>query len=364
MKKRVILFVIVCSIVFFVLSCDKKRSDTLTQKKLKIGFVYIGEVGDAGWTYAHDQGRKELEKIPFVEKTTIIENVKGNDETVRAISQLAESGHNLIFTTSFDYMDPTIEVSQKYPDIIFMNCSGRKTAPNVGTYSGKMYQATYLAGIVAGKMTKINKIGIVASYRIPEVKRNVNSYARGISAVNSKAKLYVIWTDSWNDSQKEINATNTLIDMGCDLILQNTDSYSSQQVAEKRGVYSIGSNNDMSSFAPNSHLTAAVWNWGTLYKNIAESVYNNSWTNEQIFWGLEKGLIELGPYNVIVPNEVTFLVEEKREEIIKGKLNPFTGPIKDNKGNLRIKKGEVMSDEALLLIDWLTENVIEVISKP
>lgn len=359
MRKSMVLLVLVLMLALLVISCGKKQAEQSTQQKLKVGFVYIGPVGDAGWTYAHDQGRKELEKLPFVEKTTFVENVPESAEATRVITQLAESGYNLIFTTSFGFMDPTLEVAPKYPNVTFMHCSGFKTAPNMGTYFGKMYQATYLAGLTVGKMTKANKVGIVAAHPIPEVKRHINGYARGIAAVNPKAKLYVIWVNSWHDPAKEMDAANSLIDMGCDVIMQNIDSAAAQQAAEKRGVYSVGYNNDMSAFAPKAHLTAPIWNWGVAYKYIAEQVYNKTWKNEQVYWGLEKGIIGLAPMNAIVPQEVKDLVAKKQQEIIDGTLNPFAGPIKDNKGTLRIKEGEVMSDEALLSIDWLVENVVD-----
>ncbi len=357
MRKGLVIVLLVVA-VLFILSCGKKAEQT-NQEKLKVGFVYIGPIGDAGWTYAHEQGHQALKQLPFVEKTTVVENVPENAEATRVITQLAEEGYNLIFTTSFGYSDPTIEVAKKYPNVKFMHCSGYKTADNVGTYFGKMYEATYLAGVAVGKLTKSNKVGIVAAHPIPEVKRHINGYARGIASVNPNAKLYVIWANSWYDPGKESDAANSLIDMGCDVIMQNMDSAAAQQAAEKRGVLSVGYNNDMSKFAPKAHITAPVWNWAVVYKYIAEQVYNKTWTNEQIYWGLDKDLVGLAPFNASVPEDVKKLVETKKAEIIAGKLHPFAGPIKDNKGALRVKEGETMTDEALLSIDWLVENVVD-----
>lgn len=359
MKKRYLIVLLVLAISILMISCTKKKAEPTTQDKLKVAFVYIGPIGDAGWTYAHEQGHQEIKKLPFVEKTTIVENVPENAEASRVITQLAEEGYDLIFTTSFGYMDATQEVAKKYPNTTFMHCSGYKTAPNVGTYFGKMYEATYLAGLIVGKMTKSNKVGIVAAHPIPEVKRHINGYARGIAAVNPKAKLYVIWANSWYDPGKESDAANSLIDMGCDVIMQNMDSAAAQQAAEKRGVYSIGYNNDMSKFAPKAHLTAPVWNWGVAYKYIVEQVYNKTWNNTPIYWGLDKGLIGLAPISSTVPEDVKKIVEANKQDIISGKLHPFAGPIKDNKGKLRVKQGETMTDEQLLSIDWLVENVVD-----
>ncbi len=358
MKKSLVIIMLVLTMLF-LLSCAKKQADQPAQEKLKVGFVYIGPIGDAGWTYAHEQGHQMLKNLPFVEKTTIVENIPENAEATRVITQLAEEGYNLIFTTSFGYSDPTIEVAAKYPNVTFMHCSGYKSAPNVGTYFGKMYEATYLAGVIVGKMTKSNKVGIVAAHPIPEVKRHINGYARGIASVNPNAKLYVIWANSWYDPGKESDAANSLIDMGCDVIMQNMDSAAAQQAAEKRGVLSVGYNNDMSKFAPRAHLTAPIWNWGVAYKYIAEQVYNKTWTNDPLYWGIDKGLIGLAPINASVPQEVKDLVEQRKEEIVKGTLHPFAGPIKDNKGTERVKAGETMTDEALLSIDWLVENVVD-----
>nr|HPM02087.1 BMP family ABC transporter substrate-binding protein [Candidatus Cloacimonadota bacterium] len=321
MRKSFVIILLILSLLL-ILSCGKKAEQT-DQEKLKVGFVYIGPIGDAGWTYAHEQGHQALKQLPFVEKTTIVENVPENAEATRVITQLAEEGYNLIFTTSFGYSDPMIEVAAKYPNVKFMHCSGYKTADNVGTYFGKMYEATYLAGVAVGKLTKSNKVGIVAAHPIPEVKRHINGYARGIASVNPNAKLYVIWANSWYDPGKESDAANSLIDMGCDVIMQNMDSAAAQQAAEKRGVLSVGYNNDMSKFAPRAHITAPIWNWSVVYKYIAEQVYNKTWTNEQIYWGLDKDLIGLAPFNASVPEDIKTYVEQKKQEIVAGTLHPF-----------------------------------------
>jgi len=353
-------------ISFFVAGCAKPKTaeppapspaPAPAPAKMKVAFVYVGPVGDAGWTYAHDQGRKYLEsKMPDVE-TTFVESVPEGADAERILTELAEKGNKVIFATSFGYMDYVLRVAQKYPNVVFEHCSGYKTAPNVGTYFGRMYQARYLSGIVAGKMTKSNIIGYVAAHPIPEVIRGINAFTLGVRSVNPNAKVKVVWTNTWYDPAKEKEAAKGLLAVGADVIAQHQDTPGPQQAAEEKGAYGIGYNSDMRSFAPKAVLTGPVWNWGPYYVRVVQAVKNGTWKSEQ-YWGpMSDGIVDLGPYGPMVPDDVKKLVEAKKQEILSGKWDVFTGPIKDQKGVVRVPAGQKMSDADMLSFNWFVEGV-------
>lgn len=332
-------------------------------KKIKAGFIYVGPVGDAGWTYAHDQGRKAMEKLPFVESTSFIESVPEGAESARVINGLVRKGHNLIFTTSFGYMDATLDVAKRNKDVVFMHCSGFKTAGNVGNYFGRMYEPRYLSGIVAGRMTKANSIGYVAAFPIPEVVRGINAFTLGVRSVNPKAQVKVVWTQTWFDPGIERDAADSLLDVGADVLAMHQDAPATLQAAEARGAYVIGYNSDMRTFAPNAFLTAPVWNWAPLYKKVAQDVKDGTWKSEALWWGMKDGLVELAPMSKKVPAEVQKLVAQKTEAIKAGTLHPFAGPIKDQAGKERVAAGANSSDSDLLSMNWFVEGVQGTLSK-
>ena len=331
--------------------------------KVKAGFIYVGPVGDAGWTYAHDQGRKEMEKLPYVEPSIFLESVPEGAESARVINGLVRRGSNLVFTTSFGYMDATLEVASKNKDVVFMHCSGYKTADNVGTYFGRMYEPRYLSGIVAGKMTSKNVIGYVAAFPIPEVIRGINAFTLGVRSVNPKAVVKVVWTQTWFDPGLERDAADSLLDVGADVLAMHQDAPATLQAAEARGAYVIGYNSDMREFAPKAFLTAPVWNWAAVYAKVAEEVKNGTWKSEQIWWGMNKGLVALAPLSKAVPAEVQALVAEKTAAMVAGKLHPFTGPIKDQAGKVVVSAGQVPTDGDLLGMNYFVEGVQGTISK-
>jgi basic membrane protein A len=333
------------------------------EKNIKAGFIYVGPVGDAGWTYSHDQGRKEMEALPFVEPSTYIESVPEGAESARVITGLVRKGHNLVFTTSFGYMDATLDVAKRNKDVVFMHCSGYKTAENVGNYFGRMYEPRYLSGIVAGKMTKADRIGYVAAFPIPEVIRGINAFTLGVRSVNPKAEVRVVWTQTWFDPGIERDAADSLLDVGADVLAMHQDAPATLQAAEARGAYVIGYNTDMRSFAPNAFLTAPVWNWGPLYSRIAEEVKDGTWKPESIWWGMQQDLVRLAPLSDKIPAEVKQLVEEKTEAIKAGKLHPFAGPIKDQKGEIQVAAGIIPSDGDLLGMSYFVEGVQGTIPK-
>lgn len=367
MKNRYLVFTLAILLLVSLLlgGCgggDKKQAEP-KQEKLKVAFVYVGPVGDAGWSYSHDQARKYLmEKMPDVQ-TTIIESVPEGADSERVITQLAEQGNKIIFTTSFGYMDPTINVAKKYPNIVFMHCSGFKTADNVGNYFGRMYQARYLTGIVAAKQTKSNVIGYVAAHPIPEVVRGIDAFTLGVRSVNPQAKVKVVWTNTWYDPAKEKQAAITLLDAGADVIAQHQDTPGPQQAAQEKGKFGIGYNTDMSKMAPKAVLTSAVWNWGPYYVKVVDSVKKGTWKPEAYWGSMSEQLIELAPYGPMVSDDTKKLVEDAKKKITSGQWDVFTGPIKDQNGQVKVAAGQKLSDADMLKLDWFVEGVEGTIKK-
>ncbi|MGV8121898.1 MAG: BMP family ABC transporter substrate-binding protein [Candidatus Xenobiia bacterium LiM19] len=356
---RIFCVISLCTLLLWsAAGCSKKyNSSSDDAGKLKVAFVYIGPVGDAGWTLSHDKGRKYMEEqLPYV-KTSFVENVAETSDAERVITNLAIQGNSLIFTTSYGYMDATLNVAKKYPKITFMHCSGYKTSDNVGTYFGRMYQARYLTGIVAGKMTKTNIIGYVAAHPIPEVVRGINAFALGARKVNPRVKIKIVWTHTWYDPPSEREAASSLLDSKADVIAQHQDTYAPQQAAQEANVYGIGYNTDMSSFAPKAELTSAVWNWGPYYKKIAEEVHGGTWKSSNYWGSIKEGIVDLAPFGSMVPEDVKTLVKTERENLENGKYDVFDGPIKDNTGKEHVKAGARMTDDEMLKFDWFVEGV-------
>jgi len=341
-------------------------------EKLKVGFVYIGSVKDGGWSQAHDEGRQYLEKeLPYVDASDYVENVpESPGDAERVITQLAEQGNKIIFTTSFGYMDPTINVAKNYPDVTFLHCSGYKTAENVGAYFGRMYQARYLSGLVAGKATVSNIIGYVAAMPIPEVIRGINAFTLGVKKVNPEAKVKVVWTNTWIDPSAAKRAAEALLDAGADVITQHQDSPAPQQAAQAAGKLGIGYNSDMSKAAPKAVMTSPIWNWGPYYVETVKAIKEGTWDSTPkcaslTYWGgLEDGVVGLAPFGPMVPDEVKQLVEQEKQRIISGAWDVFTGPIKDQKGEVRIADGKRMTDEEMLNMNWFVEGVEGTIPAP
>jgi simple sugar transport system substrate-binding protein len=327
--------------------------------ELKVGFVYVGPVGDFGWSYQHDHGRKAVE-AEFGDRveTTYVESVPEGPDAERVIRQLAASGHGLIFTTSFGYMDPTIKVAKMFPDVKFEHATGYKRAENVSTYMARFYEGRHVIGTIAGLMTKTNKIGYVASVPIPEVVRGINSATLAARAVNPDVTVQVIWVNSWYDPGKEADAAKALIAQGADMIMQHTDSPAALQAAENApGVYAFGQASDMIQFAPTSQLTAIVDDWAPYYIERVRAVLDGTWTSTDTWKGLAEGMVKMAPYTNM-PDEVKAAAMAAEEAVASGARHPFTGPIKDRDGNLRIPEGEIAPDEMLLSMDWFVEGVL------
>ncbi len=328
-------------------------------EKIKAAFVYVAPIGDLGWTWAHEQGRLMVEKeLGDRVETAYIENVPEGPDAERVIRDFAQKGYDIIFATSFGFMDPMLTVAQEFPDKYFEHCSGYKTAENMATYFGRMYQPRFLSGLVAGKATKVNKIGYVAAYPIPEVIRGINAFTLGVRTVNPEATVHVVWTNTWFDPVKEKEAAVALLDEGCDVIAQHQDTTEPQKAAQERGMVSIGYDSDMRKFVGDTVLTSPVWNWGPYYVSRVKAVLDGTWKTHQYWGGMKEGIVDLAPLSPKVPAEVKDLVEDYKQKILSGEWDVFTGPIKDQDGNIRVAEGQKMTDEEMLSMDWFVEGVV------
>jgi basic membrane protein A and related proteins len=352
-SNRIVVLVVILAVALIAVYFLSKPAQAATKKDLKVAYVYVGPVGDGGWTYAHDLGRKHL--VSKGVKTAFVESVAESD-SYRTIRNLAQN-NDIVFTTSFGFMDPTLKAANQFPNVTFMHCSGFKTSKNMGNYFGRMYQAKYLAGMVAGAMSKTNRIGVIGSHPISEIIRHINAFTLGVQAVKPDAEVQVLWINSWFDPAKEVEATNSLIDNGADIIAITTDSAAPLQTAQKRNILSIGNDSDMSKFAPDSHLTAAVFNWGVIYEDIYNKVKDGTWLPSSEWWGLETGLVGLSPYSKLVPEDLQKTVNAKREEIGKG-LKVFKGPITKQDGTLALEDGKAHTDQELLSMNYFVKGVI------
>ena len=324
---------------------------------LKVGFVYVGPVSDHGWTYRHDVGRKAIEKaLGDTVATTFVESVKEGPDAERVIQQLAAGGHKLIFTTSFGFMNPTVKVAKRNPGVMFEHATGYKRADNVSTYMARFYEGRYVAGVIAGKMSKSNIVGYVASFPIPEVVRGINAFLLGAHSVNPDIKIKVVWVNSWYDPGKEGDAAKALIDQGADMITQHTDSPAPLQVAETRGVKGFGQASDMIAFAPKAQLTAIIDDWDGYYVARAKAVIDGKWSSSDTWGGFKDGMVVMAPYTNM-PDDVAALAAKTAAAIEDGSLHPFQGPIRDQVGAEVVKAGERLSDEKLLGMDWYVQGV-------
>lgn len=326
--------------------------------QVKVGFIYVGPIGDGGWTYAHNEGKKYLEeqlKVPVIYKESVPEDTA---EVEKVINDMIDQGANIIFGTSFGFMEGMKKAAPNHPDVTFMHCSGYEMADNMGNYFGRIYEARYLSGIVAGMKTKSNKVGYVAAYEIPEVVRGINAFTLGVRAANPKATVEVVWTHTWYDPAKEKEAAKALLAKGIDIIAQHQDTAGPQQAAEEKGVWSIGYNTDMKNAAPKAYMTSPVWNWGPYYVKQVKAVMDKSWKAESYWGGMKDGIVDLAPLTDNAPEGAKEKVEQARAEIEAGKTHVFAGPIKDQSGAVKIPEGTTMSDGDLLSIDWFVQGVI------
>jgi basic membrane protein A and related proteins len=362
MTKRALLGVAVAAALTALVGCGKKEEPApqaaapaaapapaaaaSAPEPLKVAWVYIGPVGDAGWTFAHDQGRKAVEaEFGDKVKTTFVEKVPESADAERVIRDLAATGNKIIFTTSFGYMEPTLKVAAEFPDVKFEHATGYKLAPNMRVYDTRFYQDAYLSGLVAGSMTKTHTLGFVGSFPIPEVLRNINAFTLGAQSVNPKIKTKVVWINTWFDPPKEAEAAQSLINGGADVLLQNTDSSAVLQTAEKNGKFAFGWDADMSAVAPKAHLASNMASWGPYYKKAVKDVMDGTWKSSRDVWGYKEGANGVIKIADAVPEDIKKKIEEVKEGYKAGTMDPFKGPIVDNEGKERLPK-DAMPDQA------------------
>lgn len=325
---------------------------------LKVGFIYVSPIGDAGWTFQHESGRRQMASaLGDKVDTKFIETVPEGAEAERVIRQFAADGYGLVFTTSFGYMNPTVKVAKRFPGTKFEHATGYKRAKNVGTYNVRFYEGRYLAGIVAGGMSKSNIAGYVAAFPIPEVLMGINAFTLGMQSVNPEARTKVIWTNSWYDPGREREAADVLVTQGADVLTHHTDSTAVVQAADEKGAYAVGYHSDMSKYGPRAHLTAVTHHWGDFYTRLTQEVIDGNWESRNIWGGIQAGMVSLAPINPIVPRDVVARVEEREDAIKNGNFHPFQGPIRDQDGKIRIAAGTTISDEDLLKMDWYVQGV-------
>lgn len=325
---------------------------------LKVGFVYVGPVGDAGWTFAHDQGRKAIEaEFGDKIKTTFVEKVPEGADAERVIRDLVAQGNKLIFATSFGFGDAMDKVAKDHPDVKFEHATGFKTGPNLRVYEAKFYEDAYIAGVIAGATTKSNTLGFVASFPIPEVLRNINAYTMGAQSVNPKVKTKVVWVNTWFDPPKESEAAQSLINQGADVLLQNTDSTAVLQTAEKNGKFAFGWDSDMSAFAPKAHLASATVNWAPYYKKAVNDVLSNAWATGSTKWGYKEGAVEVIKMADSIPEAAKKKVEEVKAGLKAGTFEVFSGPIMNNAGKEVLAKDTKADDAWKSKVDFYVKGV-------
>ena len=316
---------------------------------LKVAFAYLGPAGDHGWTYAHDQAVKAVQK-EFGDKIVVstVENVPESADAERVFRDMATQGNTLIFATSFGYMEPMLKVAADFKDAKFEHATGFKQTDNLRSYDSRSYQTAYLAGIIAGKMSKTSTIGVVGSIPVPEVIRNIDAYTLGALSVNPKIKTKVVWVNSWFDPPKETEAAQSLINGGADVLLQNTDSTAVLQTAEKNKKFAFGWDSDMSKFAPTAHLASAIINWQPYYSKAVKEALDGSWKgNTATWWGIKEGANDIVAISDQVPADVKELVAKTKASIADGSFKVFTGPLVDSTGKEVLKAGEAADDKML-----------------
>lgn len=334
----------------------------------KIGFVYVSPVGDAGWTFQHDQGRKQMEAaLKGKVSTKFIENVPEGADAERIIRQLAQDGSKIVFTTSFGYMNQTAKVATAFPHVTFLHATGYKQGKNLGTYNARFYEGRYLNGVLAGKMTKSNIAGYVAAFPIPEVMQGINAFTRGMRSVNPKAEVRVIWVNSWFDPGKEREAAMTLISQGADMITHHTDSTAVVQAAEEKHkekrVWAFSYHSDMAKYGPTAQLSGTTHIWGDFYTKVVSEILAGTWKGTNLWGGFKDGMIKLVAPNAAVPAELKTLVSKLQGDIVTGKLHPFAGPVLDQEGKERVPKGKAMTDAEMGAMNYYVQGVASALPK-
>ncbi len=334
-------------------------TSAMAEDKTKVGFVYVGPVGDGGWTYEHNKGRLAVEEH-FGDKveTVFVESVPEGPDAERVMTQMALEGADLIFTTSFGYMDPTINVAKKFPNVKFEHATGYKTADNVSVYSARFYEGRAVQGHIAGKMTQSNIVGYIGSYPIPEVIRGINSAYIHAKKVNPAVDFKIVWAYTWFDPAKEADAATVLIEQGADVILQHTDSTAPQAAAQEAGnVITFGQASDMSEYAPKPRVSSIIDNWAPYYIARTQAVMDGSWETVNTWDGIKEGMVEIGEISDAVPADVKEEALAMKAAIADGSYHPFTGPLKKQDGSDWLAEGEVADDGTLAGMNFYVEGL-------
>ncbi len=359
---RVALSFIAALISGFIYSSNLACTGEINQRPLKIGFILVASRYDYGWNYLHDQGRLYLEKhLPGQVETTVVENVPENAEVERVMERMIAQGDKVIFATAYGYLESALKVAVRHPEIIILH-AGLRLDPlpvkNVGTYFADPHDPIYVAGIVAGRMTKVNKIGYIGAHPVPPLLVNLNAFTLGVHAVNPKAKIIMLWTNSWHDPALEVEAVNSLTETGADIVFANLDSpVSVLQAAERKHLYSVACPADLNNLASTGWLTGAKWNWGPLYVKIIRSILDNTWQRADSRYDAKEGYVQLSLFGSVVPKAVQKNALEIFEELKTGKSIVFKGPIRDREGVLKIPAGQIADAKYLAQIDWVVSGV-------
>lgn len=325
---------------------------------LKVGFLYVAPLADAGWVRQHEEGRLAVQSaLDGRVKTSYVENVAEGPDAERVLRDLVATGHKLIFTPSFGYMEPTLKVARDFPDVKFESITGYKTAANVAAANARYYEGRYLAGIAAGRMTKGNVAGYVAGFPIPEVLQGINAFTLGMRSVNPQAQVKVVWINAWFDPGKEREAAMSLMDQGADVLAFHTATTAVMAAAQERGKLAVAYHSDMRKVAPDAQLVAVTHQWGEYYKQRTRAALDGSWKPQNVWGGVKEGMIRVGYFGTKVPKAVQDEVLARQKDIAAGKLKPFAGPIADNGGKAVIAKGQVLTDEQILTMDYLVSGV-------
>jgi basic membrane protein A and related proteins len=335
---------------------------------LKVAFVYVSPIGEAGWTYQHEQGRLAMQKaLGDQVSSTVVEAVAEGADSERVMRDLAAQGHQLIFATSFGYLEPALRVATEYPNVRFEHAGGYKTAANLGTYNARYYEGRYLAGLLAGKTSKSGIAGYVAGFPVPEVVQGINAFTLGMREANPKAQVRVLWLNSWFDPAREREAAQALVNQGADVLTNHSGSPAVPQTAQanfkSKGVRAIAYQSDMRQFAPDAQLAAVTHHWGGYYTQVARAVLNGSWTPQPVWAGMKDGLVQLTGLSADVPAPVLTLVEARRKAIVAGSFKPFAAPLIDNEGRLRLAQG-TLDDASIATMNWFVAGVVGAVPKP
>lgn len=339
-------------------SCIAFPTHAQKSEPLKVGFVYVAPLTEAGWVRQHEEGRLAVQSA-FGDrvKTSFVENVAEGPDAERVIRDLAATGHKLIFTPSFGYMEPTLRVARDFPDVKFESITGYKTALNVATANARYYEGRYLAGIAAGRMSKSHVAGYVAGLPIPEVLQGINAFTLGMRSVDPQAQVKVVWLNTWFDPGKEREAAMALMDQGADVLAFHTASTAVMAAAQERGKLAIGYHSDMRKVAPDAQLVAVTHQWGDYYRRRTQAALDGSWKSGQLWGGVKEGMIRVGYFGTKVPKAVQDEVLARQKDIAAGKVRPFAGPLSDNTGRQVLAKGQALTDEQILSMDYLVAGV-------